>query len=165
MPHDALLATLRSGSEPLAMEEHRLRTTAWFWRKGLGMPSENPLIEAGRTIRAFLPSILDDRAEDFDRRLLVQLRERNVSGVEDVLQSSPKVIDWVGDFTAHGIPPEVALLAERDGGYQAAPGRGIPSPVPRYECPVDHLYVWYRVDPRERVRECPDHPGRLLVRV
>jgi hypothetical protein len=129
------------------------------------MDPTDPLIEAARAVRRYLPDLLGERAQAVDAQLVELLRAGDRAGLEELFGSTESLLDWVAGFVETGLPPEVAPLRERGAGYQPLLGPGIAQAPPRFECPVDHLYVWYRVDPGEEIPVCRDHPGEQLVRV
>ncbi|MCZ2860991.1 hypothetical protein [Blastococcus sp. VKM Ac-2987] len=129
------------------------------------MDGTDPLIEAARAVRRYLPDLVEERAQEVDARLVALLRAGDREGLEELFGSADSLLDWLAGFVETGLPPEVAPLRERGAGYQPLLGSGIAQPPPRFECPVDHLFVWYRVDPGEEISVCPDHPDEQLVRV
>lgn len=126
--------------------------------------------EAGRAIRPYLPRLLSGQAKEFDRLLVNLLRDRDSQGIQDLIESkqyTESLQDWLAVYAEKHVPPDAAEVVERGGdGYQPAPGPGgVALAPPMYECPKDRLYVWYRIDPGEKIPECPDHSGTMLVRI
>lgn len=133
------------------------------------MPMDPALFEAARAIRPHLPDLLGEDAPSFDRRLVELLGRAQGGddvdeGLADLLAGAQPVLDW----TARVLEDE----RHRPPGLQGVHGRdeyagplGSPGVIDadKYICPVDGLYVWYRMGPGDQVRKCPDHRGVVLV--
>jgi hypothetical protein len=83
---------------------------------------------------------------------------------------SPRTRDWAASTLADREmrPPELQGVTERAGeqpGYAAlanAYGGGVVS-APKFVCPVDGLYAWWRPSVGRSIPYCPDHPDRQLI--
>jgi hypothetical protein len=123
--------------------------------------------EAGRVIRPYLPELLVEEAPDFEARLLELLKASDQAETEaklaDLFQTNDATHTWVASFIETRVPPDLAGPLERstDGGYDELKGEIVAAPQ-GYACPVDKLFVWYRVEVSQPVPECPDHPGHTL---
>jgi hypothetical protein len=130
------------------------------------MAQTGSVIEAARAIRYFLPSLPGlARPDEVDHRLVVLLRKAQdgtdvESGIVDVLMAQPPTCDWAAEFVDTGLPPGFPHATK---GYSQLPGQGAPVRAPRYACPVDELYVWYRRTVQQEIPYCRDHPEQRLV--
>lgn len=135
------------------------------------MQGNEPVLEAARAIRPFLPEMKGlANPEDVDRRLVLLLRAAgegiDVEGqVVDLLRANPSTHDWAIKFIEFGVPPGTDQVLKGGGGagYQVPPGRAAPVRASRYECPVDGLFAWYRRTAMDEIPDCRDHPGVQLV--
>ena len=127
------------------------------------MDDEPDIREAARTIRRYLPSLLDaDAAAQADSafaRLLAEdaPEERIVAEFERYEATA----EWAAGFVEHGVPPEFARIAERS--YSEAPGHGERVRLPKFACPHGD-FVWYRHAVGETPPTCPTH-GLVVERV
>jgi hypothetical protein len=125
---------------------------------------QDTVLEAARAIRPFLAGLLgSDAAAEVDREFADGLAaaaagEQVCEEMLARLRAAPATRRWWLDFTATGLPPEVATqhAPTRSTGV---PGRGEILPPPRYACPRGD-YVWYRGG-LSRVPICPTHGVRL----
>jgi hypothetical protein len=130
------------------------------------MDQAGSVIEAARAIRYFLPNLPDlDRPDEVDHRLVVLLREAQrgtdvESEIVDVLMAQPPTWDWAAKFVETGLPPGFPHVTR---GPSPLPGRTEPVRAPRYACPVDGLYVWYRRTDQQKIPYCRDHSEQRLV--
>jgi hypothetical protein len=132
-------------------------------------------MEVARSIRPYLDDLVGGRARDVDGQVVALLRRGRAGedvddAIIDLLNGSPGTRDWAASVLADRElrPPELQNFAERAGeqpGYSplANPyGGGVVS-APKFVCPVDGLYVWWRSAVGRPIPYCPDHPDRQLV--
>ena len=81
--------------------------------------------------------------------------------LQSTLLADPAVSDWVAVFLDTGAPPGIAVGTKSS--YIPLGGIGRPVTSPRYVCPVDGLYVWFRRSVSQSIPACPDHAPELLV--
>jgi hypothetical protein len=124
---------------------------------------DNDLLELARTIRPYLPDLVAEEADDYDRRI-ASLLSQATSGidvsdqvVEIFTQAPPVVRNWIGLVLEDDLrrPPEFQgrgepLQAVR--GIDPLPGPGEPIDAQKYVCPEDGNYVWWRPSVGVRVR-------------
>jgi len=130
---------------------------------------DEAVFDVARAIRPYLPSLVGERATEIDGRLrrLLQQASRGEDVEEEilvVLASSPQTHNWAAGMLGdeEGLPPE--LQATRADDYAGLPGAGEPVDAVRYLCPVDRAYAWWQTFVGDPVPDCPDHPGKKLVR-
>ncbi|MDF2261397.1 hypothetical protein [Streptantibioticus ferralitis] len=125
-------------------------------------------------VRSYLPQLVGDDAERYDRELADLLNSsREPRGQDDettralmaVLSRSPAVHRWAAAVLEDPrlLPPELTEAHER--GYQELPSPGgEPVASERFRCPQED-YEWYRMSVGEPIAECPT-PGHFepLVR-
>jgi hypothetical protein len=133
------------------------------------------ILEVARATRPYLAGLVGPRAPEFDRRvaeLLGQARGGTDVGDEilALLATTPATHAWAATMLEDDRqrPPELQPSHERTtdkGGYAPLdnPNGGDPVDAERYECPRDGAYVWWRSSVSRPVRDCPDHPGTILV--
>ena len=127
-------------------------------------PDDDIADRAVRAIRPYLPALIGDRADAVDRQLRELMQEPDgTDACVALLETDLATQAWLSDFFETGLPPDLAPRLERGGDFSPLPGHGVPTGPRRYTCPVDGNYDWYRVEIADRVPECPDHPGTLLV--
>ena len=127
------------------------------------MDIEPDIREAARTLRSYLPRLLDaDAAAQLDAAL-AQLLAADASDERIVaeLERYEATADWAADFVEHGVPPELAQIAERS--YSEPPGHGEQVSLPKFACPQGD-FVWYRHAVGEAPPTCPTH-GVTVERV
>ena len=130
---------------------------------------DEEVLDVARSIRPYLPSLVGERAAEIDGRLQPLLQQAS-SGqdVEEeilfVLRSTPETHNWAAGMLGDqdGLPPE--LQATRTASFAGLPGTGEPVDAVRYVCPVDRAYAWWQTFVGDPVPDCPDHPGKKLVR-
>src|SRR5262245_22537874 len=97
--------------------------------------NDDPILDAARAIRPYLPRLIGPRADDVDRDL-AQLLNRASSGelVDDEilaqLRRNPATHDWTAAFLERGHPPDVTVVREK--GLQELPGHGEVVAAARY---------------------------------
>jgi len=130
---------------------------------------DEEVLDVARSIRPYLPSLVGDRAAEIDAKLRPLLQQ--ASGGQDVeeeiliiLRSTPETHNWAAGMLGDedGLPPE--LQATRTAKFAGLPGKGEPVDAVRYVCPVDRAYAWWQTFVGDPVPDCPDHPGRKLIR-
>ena len=127
------------------------------------MSDQKDIYEAGRTIRAYLPDLLDSPADagQVDAALASLLSEEDGDIEDQILEQLEQydaTAEWTAAFLEYGIPPELASLGER--GYAEAPGHGEAVRTPKYACPEGD-FVWYRHAVGQSPPRCPTH-GKLV---
>jgi len=130
---------------------------------------DEEVLDVARSIRPYLPSLVGEHAADLDGRLRRLLQQASSGDdVEEeilvVLRSSPETHNWAAGMLGDedGLPPE--LQATRTADFAGLPGTGEPVDAVRYVCPVDRAYAWWQTFVGDPVPDCPDHPGKKLVR-
>lgn len=129
------------------------------------LTDEEVVLEAARTIRPFLDDLLaPDAAAETDGALAALLaaagdREPVHEEILRCFRAAPATRRWWLDFVGSGLPPEVRLAAAPT--RADIPGRGEIVPPPRYVCPVNGDYVWYRLSAIRPVPLCRTHNVRL----
>ncbi|MBM3727972.1 MAG: hypothetical protein FJW40_21425 [Acidobacteria bacterium] len=122
------------------------------------MYSSDDILEAARTIRPYLPSLIGPPAAAvLDAKLASLLADarqgRKVDNlILDALQA-PEAREWTRQFLRAG-----ALETLR--AYQPVAGPGRPVAAEKYCCPQGD-YVWYRRQVGETVPKCPTHQCEL----
>ena len=117
------------------------------------MYSSAELLVAAKTIRPFLPDLLDqDTAEDMDRQLAAlitgcQAGQPQENKIADLLSREAPTREWMARFLA------TDLTVVR--GWERLPGISAPG-APKYICPEGD-YIWYRLDSSEPIPVCPTH--------
>jgi hypothetical protein len=129
---------------------------------------DEAVLDVARSIRAYLPSLVGDHAEELDGKLAFLLQQANGGeDVEDdllaVLESSPQTHNWAAAMLEdeRGLPP--GLQATRSGDFSGLPGAADPVDAVRYACPVDRAYAEWQLFVGDPIPCCPDHPGTVLV--
>jgi hypothetical protein len=126
----------------------------------------DPIVDAARMLRPYLPALVGDDAQAIDENL-AQLIADALRG-EDVaeqivrrLSSHAEMRDWVAQALEHDPPqpPDLASAVERD--FSGLPGLGEALPAARYICPYGD-FVWYRRAVGERLRDCSTHHVPLV---
>ncbi|MFE3864988.1 hypothetical protein ACFVQ9_35895 [Streptomyces goshikiensis] len=122
-------------------------------------------------LRGSLPHLVDEgelddgeaqRLESELGRLLAggPAAESTDADLQEVLRSSPAVVDWVAAVLAHpdGVPPEAAELAEdKAGPYEGLAGDAPGVGAQRYTCPVAGDVHWFRLRLSATVPNCGTH--------
>lgn len=126
---------------------------------------EEPILEAARAIRAYLPDLLGDAALEVDRSIADLFSAgaggaQITQGLARVLTEHTETREWTAQLLSNGklLPPEISVLIDRG----AAPPPGDPGVVSavRYVCPQGD-YVRYRTSVSEQVPSCPTHGATL----
>jgi hypothetical protein len=125
---------------------------------------EEPILEAARAIRAYLPDLLGDTALEVDRSI-ADLFSAGAAGAQitdelvSVLSEHTETRDWTAQLLSNGelLPPQISVLIDRGAAPPGDPG--VVSAV-RYVCPQGD-YVWYRTSVSEQVPSCPTHDATL----
>lgn len=118
--------------------------------------SSAPILEAAKSIRQFLPSLLEGQASEFDQQLS-DLLNRHQAGepldnqITSLLASNPETRKWMRDFlnTVRG-----------NNGFNRLPGITSIS-APRYSCPHGD-YIWHHIDSSDPIPLCPTHHCPLV---
>jgi len=129
---------------------------------------DEAVLDVGRSIRRYLPTLVGDNAEELDQRVASILRRANAGAdVEEellaLLECSQETHDWAAAMLGdeRGLPP--GLQATRSGDYSGLPGAADPVDAVRYVCPIDRAYVEWQLFVGDPIPSCPDHPGTKLV--
>jgi hypothetical protein len=130
------------------------------------MSEDSRIIDAARAVRPHLSELLGpDRAAAVDADLAHLLNASPPLGdierlILEALARHPATHGWAATFLEHGTPPDLSRVAEK--GYQAPPGTGSTTTIPRFACPQGD-YVWYRRSVGEPIPACPSHRVALLL--
>ncbi|MEH2214063.1 hypothetical protein [Nostoc sp.] len=115
------------------------------------------ILEAGRSIRPFLPELLGNDAVQVDKQLAELLAQAKAGQEVDkqileILKSQPDTRNWIAEF-----------LSEKQvsKGFEPLPGKGQAISAQKYICPQGD-YVWYRRIVGATIPICPTH-GVLLI--
>ncbi|RAO42616.1 hypothetical protein [Micromonospora saelicesensis] len=128
--------------------------------------TDEVMVRAASTVRAYLEDLLpESERAAYDEQLLAVLRRAGEEDVEDeldrLLESQPRVNDWVAGFLEFGLPADSLRYVERGA---RPPGEPAPLALPElYVCPVDGIYAKFLRLAYESPGTCPDHPGTVLV--
>jgi hypothetical protein len=127
---------------------------------------EDSVLEAGRAIRWYLPSLVGEEAPQLDREIADLLNaarrgEDVADQVVDLLAARTATHVWAAQLLGDpGLrPPEVRGLQDR--GFQGLAGEPGIVDAMKYICPEGD-YVWYRLSVGDPVEECPTH-GRIMI--
>lgn len=117
------------------------------------MPQSN-LLEAAKSIRPFLPQLLNEQAQEVDQQLAdlilrCQAGELLENQITSLLASHDATRQWMREF----LDSDAALT--RSKGFNPLPG--IPNiDAPRYVCPEGD-YIWHHIDSSDPIPICPTH--------
>ncbi|MFC6084126.1 hypothetical protein [Sphaerisporangium aureirubrum] len=136
---------------------------------------DRDLLDAARTIRPYLPSLIGETAPDVDRKICALLEAarsgKSVDGeLAELFRSSRKLYVWKEKMLADNRrrPPELQGSGEgepRRGGTGAVlDGDGDAYDAQKYVCPRDGNYVYWRQSLGDQVPPCPDD-NSLLKRI
>ena len=112
------------------------------------------LLEAAKTIRPFLPQLLDDQAQEMDQQLAdliirCQAGEPLENQITSLLAGHNSTRKWMREYL------DTDASQTRSRGYNPLPG--IPKiDAPRYVCPEGD-YIWHHIDSSDPIPECPTH--------
>ena len=122
------------------------------------MSLEN-ILEAAKSIRQFLPTLVGEQSSDFDQQL-ADLINRHQAGepldnqITHLLASHPETCKWMRDFLG------MESVQTQRGGYTPLPG--FPNiDAPRYICPHND-YIWHHIDSSDPIPYCPTHNCPLV---
>ena len=123
------------------------------------MANDEVVLEAARSIRPYLSELAGPDAGDLDRQLSGLLGEAaagrdGIDGRVLEILAHPTTDAWTASFMSKGMPPEVASFVERSFGL---PGYPEPAAAPRFVCPVNNDYSWYRMNVGTAIPRCPTH--------
>ncbi|NEZ66348.1 hypothetical protein D0962_26915 [Leptolyngbyaceae cyanobacterium CCMR0082] len=117
------------------------------------------ILEAAKTIRQFLPNLLEGQASEFDQQLAA-LINRHLAGeplgnqITSLLASNPETRKWMRDFLS------IDSGQTRGGVFNPLPG--LPNiDAPRYICP-EKDYIWHHIDSSDPIPRCPTHNFSLV---
>ena len=132
-------------------------------------------MEVARSIRPYLDKLVGARAEEVDGQVVALLKRGRAGddvddAIIDLLNGSPRSRDWAASMLADPElrPPELQGVTEKASeqpgysGFANADGGGLVS-RPKFVCPEDGLYAWWRPAVGRPVPYCRDHPDRQLV--
>jgi hypothetical protein len=124
---------------------------------------EDPILDAARAIRPYLPHLVGTRADDVDRTLVELLKGASAGetvddALLDVLQRDPATHNWTASYLERGLPPDIAAVREK--GLQELPGHGEVVAATRFRCPRGD-YLWYRRSVGQEIPRCPTHRMEL----
>lgn len=118
--------------------------------------TSNDVLEGARTIRAYLPEMLDQEAQQVDQQLsdlLAQAKSGEDVGQEilGLLKGHEGTYHWMAEFlSSHSVSK----------GFEALPGRSSSISARKFICPEGD-YVWYQRSVGSPVPRCPTH-GELI---
>ncbi|MEM0979124.1 MAG: hypothetical protein AAGH78_02515 [Cyanobacteria bacterium P01_H01_bin.58] len=121
--------------------------------------SQSNLLEAAKSIRPFLPQLLNEQAQKVDQQLAdfiirYQEGEQVENQIISLLASYDATRQWMREFL--GVDAALA----RSKGYSPLPG--IPKiDAPRYACPEGD-YIWHHIDSSDPIPTCPTHNCPLI---
>jgi hypothetical protein len=113
------------------------------------------LLEAARSIRPLLPTLIEAEANSLDQQLAELLNQATpedmttAEAILTLLQSHPATQDWLAEFLK--ISP-----MQKGVSYQTLPGSPALQPAPRYICPIANDYTWY-LEAGEEIPLCKTH--------
>ena len=103
-------------------------------------------LPTAQALHALLPPAISDVSEDEQAGLGAQILRQLVSDPHAMAFISAKIHGTGTSYKSFTPPLET-----------------IPAAVSVYECPVDHAYVWARLETSVPIPNCPDHPNATLV--
>ena len=121
------------------------------------------VLEAGRSIRAALPSLYPSGSwTTVDEELASALNQPDpgpaAPRVRAVLEARPETAAWWLAFQVNGLPPELDDVSR--GAWTPVSGAGEVVRAPRFACPHGD-YVWYRRSAARAIPLCRTHQVRL----
>ena len=118
------------------------------------MPQITDFLDAARTIRPLLPTLVDtESAQQIDQQLATTLNQSTTDdrtiakAIRDILQSYPATQAWLTEF----LKTEPTQRS-----FQSLPGILDPQSATQYVCPIGNDYTWYR-EANEEIPLCPTH--------
>ena len=124
------------------------------------MPQINDFLDAARTIRPLLSTLVDaEVVQQIDQQLAARLNQKTTDdksttkAIRDILQSNPATQAWLTDFLK-------TEPTQRGGNFQL-PGNPTLQSAKKYVCPIANDYTWYRED-TSPIPVCPTHLDPLV---
>lgn len=118
------------------------------------MPQITDFLDAARTIRPLLPTLVDPEiAEQIDQHLAATLNQSathdksTAKAIRDILQSYPATQAWLTEF----LKTEPTQRS-----FQSLLGDPDLPPATKYVCPIGNDYTQYR-EANEEIRLCKTH--------
>jgi len=118
------------------------------------MPQITDFLDAARTIRPLLPTLVDTEiAQQIDQQLATALNQSTTDdrtiakAIRDILQSYPATQAWLTDF----LKTEPTQRS-----FQSLRGDPALPPATKYVCPIGNDYTQYR-EANEEIRLCKTH--------
>ncbi len=116
------------------------------------------VLEGARSIRFFLPELLEDDAVQVDSQLAELLAQAKAGQqvheqILELLKSYPDTYNWMAEF-----------LSEKQvsKGFEKLAGQGQAISAQKYICPEKNDYTWYRRVIGETIPICPTHRVLLI---
>ncbi|EKU96550.1 hypothetical protein Lepto7375DRAFT_0012 [Leptolyngbya sp. PCC 7375] len=122
------------------------------------MYTPEELLEAAKSVRQFLPQMLDQqKAQKLDRQLSLligqyQAGESSDEDIAELLESDETISTWIEKYLSAKIFQDRGSM---HGIWENLPGLPIVS-APRYICPYDD-YIWHHIDGSDPIPHCPTH--------
>ena len=116
------------------------------------------LLEAAKSIRQFLPKLLEEDAPEMDRKLAELINTHQPSTVLNnqiisLLSSHDATRQWMRDAMAQDTSGRVS----RGPGYEQNQPLGLAFVgAPKYVCPHGD-YIWHHIDSSDTIPNCPTH--------
>lgn len=124
------------------------------------MPQISDFLDAARTIRPLLPTLVDiETAQQIDQQLASTLNQSTTDdrttakAIRDILQSYPPTQAWLTEF----LKTEPTQRS-----FQSLLGDPAPKSATKYICPSGNDYTWYR-EANEEIPLCPTHLVPLVL--
>jgi hypothetical protein len=117
------------------------------------------ILEAAKTIRPFLPELLEQNATEMDRQLALliarcQADERQENQIAELLASQDATREWMAAFL------DADSLREATRGFNPLPGFAALG-ASKYVCPEGD-YIWHHLDISDPIPLCPTHQLPLV---
>ena len=126
---------------------------------------DEDIIDAARTIRPYLPELVGNEADAYDREIAGLIAEAQAGHDVDgellaVLSRSQATHTWAARVLENDrhLPPDIQRIADRS--YEPLAGVGEPVAAERYLCPRGD-YVRYRISISDPAPVCPTHECAL----
>jgi hypothetical protein len=124
------------------------------------MPQISDFLDAARTIRPLLPTLIDTQiAQQIDQQLSDALNQSTTDdktiakAIRDILQRYPATQAWLTNF----LKTEPTQRS-----FQPLAGDLDPQSATKYVCPSGNDYTWYR-EANEEIPLCPTHLVPLVL--
>ena len=124
-------------------------------------PSED-ILEAAKSIRPFLPGLLNHQAQEVDNQLADLINRHNAgepleNKIAELLATHDPTREWMRQFLDSKHPANVT----KGLGFNPLPGISAPG-APKYVCPQGD-YIWPQIDISDPIPPCPTHNIPLVL--